>query len=211
MQGKNIKIIDKNSVYISDQTIIDDDVTIYPNNYFEGKCVIKKGAIILPNNFIKDSTIGENVKVFSSVIEDSQVGDGATIGPFAHLRPKSIVGCGVKIGSFVEIKNSRLGEKTKVPHLSYVGDVEMGKKVNVGCGVVFVNYNGKIKQKTVVGDNSFIGSSVNLIAPLKVGERTFICAGTTVDKDVDSGDFVIGRSKMCIKKDRAKNYLKGED
>lgn len=213
MQDKNkgFKLIKPNTCYISEQAIIEDDVVIYPNNYIEGNSVIKKGAVLLPNNFIVDSTIGENTRVFSSVVEDSIVGEGVTIGPFAHLRPKCEIGADAKIGNFVEVKKSKIGAKTKVSHLTYVGDAEIGSEVNVGCGVVFVNYNGKIKQKTIVKDQSFIGSSVNLIAPVNVGEKAFICAGTTVDKDVEDGEFVIGRSKMTTKKGRTLSYLKGDN
>ena len=213
MQGKNnsFTIINPSSVYISDETIIEEGVTIYPNNYLEGKCLIKKGATLLPNNFIINSTVGKSSKIFNSVIEESIVGDGVTIGPFSHLRPNSNIEENAKIGNFVEIKNSLVNSGTKINHLSYVGDAEIGKNVNVGCGVVFVNYNGKIKQKTIVEDKCFVGSSVNLIAPVKVGQSAFICAGTTVDKNVPANAFVIGRSRMNIKEERAIKYLKGDN
>ena len=138
------------------------------------------------------------------------VWERVTIGPFAHLRPGAEILAEAKIGNFVEIKNSKVGKKTKVSHLSYVGDASIGDNVNIGCGVVFVNYTGKTKLRSVVKDNSFIGSSVNVIAPVEIGERVYVCAGTTVDKSVSDGDFVIGRSRMTVKKDRAKQYLKGE-
>ena len=205
------KVLNPETCYISEDVTIEENVVIYPNNYIEGKTIIKSGAVLLPNNFIRDSFIGENTQVFNSVIENSIVEDGVSIGPFAHLRPESKIESGVKIGNFVEIKKSKIGEKTKVSHLTYVGDADVGKNVNIGCGVVFVNYNGKIKQKTVVEDNCFIGSSVNLIAPITVEEKAFICAGTTVDKNVEQGDFVIGRSRMTTKKGRAINYLKGDN
>ncbi|MBR2909155.1 MAG: hypothetical protein IKC11_02280 [Clostridia bacterium] len=203
--------IDTASVFISKEAIIEDDVIIYPNNYIEGNCVIKKGTVLLPNNFISNSTIGEQCKISNSVIEASFIDDGVSIGPFAHIRPNSKILKNVKIGNFVEVKNSIVKDKTKISHLSYVGDAEVGKNVNIGCGVVFVNYNGRIKQKTTIEDGSFIGSSVNLIAPVHIGEKAFICAGTTIDKDVSSGDFVIGRSRMNIKEGKARFYLKGED
>ena len=205
------KVLNPETCYISEDVTIEENVVIYPNNYIEGKTIIKSGAVLLPNNFIRDSFIGENTQVFNSVIENSIVEDGVSIGPFAHLRPESKIESGVKIGNFVEIKKSKIGAKTKVSHLTYVGDADVGKNVNIGCGVVFVNYNGKIKQKTVVEDNCFIGSSVNLIAPITVEEKAFICAGTTVDKNVEQGDFVIGRSRMTTKKGRAINYLKGDN
>ncbi len=198
------------NIYIDNTAKVGSDVKIYPNNYILGNSVIEDNVTLYPNNYIINSTIKAGAKIFYSVIENSIVKENVTIGPFSHLRPESIVEKNAKIGNFVEIKKSQVGEGTKVSHLTYVGDAQVGKNVNVGCGVVFVNFNGKTKSKTIVGDNSFIGSSVNLIAPVKVGNNAFICAGTTVDKDVCSGDFAIGRSKMCTKEGKAKKYLKEE-
>ncbi len=201
-------IIDKNSTYIDDSVKLGTNVKIYPNNVICEGSVIEDGVTLYPGNYITNSTIKAGSVVTCSVIEDSVVGENCKVGPFAHLRPGSKICERARIGNFVEIKNSQIGEGTKVSHLSYVGDAEVGNDVNVGCGVVFVNYNGRTKSKTQVGNGSFIGSSVNLIAPVKIGDKAFICAGTTVDKDVESGDFIIGRSKMNVKKARAKNYLK---
>lgn len=186
------------------------NVTIYANNMIVGDCEIADGVVLFPNNIIKNSKIGKSSIVTSSVIEDSRVCECVKVGPFAHLRPNSIVKNNAKIGNFVELKNSTIGEGSKVSHLTYVGDAEIGKNVNVGCGVVFVNYNGKTKLRSIVGDNSFIGSSVNIIAPVTVGEGSFVCAGTTLDRNVDAGSFAIGRSRVQIKQGRAKNYLKKE-
>lgn len=210
LQDKNITILNKDSVYIDSTVTLKNNVTIYPNNYILGNSIIEDNVTLLPNNFISDSTIKNGAKIFNSVIEESIVCEKATIGPFAHLRPNSTIGKEAKIGNFVEIKNSEISEKTKISHLSYVGDAFIGKETNIGCGVVFVNYTGKTKHKTIVGDKSFIGSSVNLIAPVKVGNQAYVCAGTTIDKDVQDGSFVIGRSRMQEKINRAKNYLKGD-
>lgn len=208
---KNITIIDEKNVYIEDGVVLGENVVIYPNNYLAEGTIIEDDVVLLPNNFIKNSHIKKGASVAYSVIENSVVGQKATVGPFARIRPQSEIGDEVRIGNFVEIKKSTIGAKTKVSHLSYVGDAEIGKGVNVGCGVVFVNYNGRIKSKTFVGDDSFIGSSVNLIAPVKVGNKAFICAGTNVVKDIASGDFVIGRSRMSVKEGKAKDYLKEEN
>lgn len=199
-------VIDCATTFIDKASVIKDGAVIHPFTSIVGS-IIENGAIIKSFSSVENSNIGKGAVVFASVIENSVVGEGATIGPFAHLRPESKIRAGARVGNFVEIKNSTIGEKTKVSHLSYVGDADVGENVNIGCGVVFVNYNGKIKQHTSVGKNSFIGSSVNLIAPIKVGESAFVCAGTTLDKDVSSGDFVIGRSKMVVKPQRAKKYL----
>lgn len=207
----NITIIDEKNVYIEEGVEIGQNVTIYPGNYLANGTVIEDDVTLMPNNFIKNATIKRGASVAYSVIEDSTVGEEATVGPFARIRPQSKIGKKVKIGNFVEIKKSFIGDGTKVSHLTYVGDAEVGKDVNVGCGVVFVNYNGRVKNKTIVGDESFIGSSVNLIAPVKIGNRTFICAGTTIVRDVNDHDFVIGRSRADVKEGIADDYLKEKD
>ena len=144
----------------------------------------------------------------SSFIEKSQIENNVVVGPFAHLRPDSIIKSNAKIGNFVEIKNSIIGAGSKVSHLAYVGDAEIGKNCNIGCGVIFVNYNGKCKQKTIVGDGCFVGSNCNVIAPVVIAKNTYICAGTTLTKNTNAGDFVVGRAREIIKQDRAKDYLK---
>lgn len=169
--------------------------------------MIGDNVTIYPNSFISNSIIGKGSKIYSSFIEKSEVGACTMIGPYAHLRTGSKIGDFVKIGNFCEIKNSQLGEYTKVSHLAYVGDAKVGKNCNVGCGAIFVNFNGKIKQQTVVGDNVFIGSNVNLIAPVQIGNGAYICAGTTVHQNIDSGDFVIGRVRQETKKGAASKYL----
>lgn len=207
----NITIIDEKNVYIEDGVEIGQNVTIYPNNYLTKGTVIEDDVTLMPNNFIKNAIIKRGASVAYSVIEDSTVGEQATVGPFARIRPESTICKCARIGNFVEIKKSVIGEGTKVSHLTYVGDAEVGKNVNVGCGVVFVNYNGRVKNKTIVGDESFIGSSVNLIAPVKIGNRAFICAGTTIVQNVNDHDFVIGRSRVSVKENEADNYLKEKE
>lgn len=159
-------------------------------------------------NIIEDSIIHKNTEVLSSHIFKSEVGENSTIGPYAHLRPNSKVGRNCRIGNFVEIKNSIIGDNTKIAHLTYVGDAQIGKNCNIGCGVVFANYNGKEKNKIVIGNNVFIGSNCNLIAPLTIPDNVYICAGTTLTKDLSEYDFVIGRSRETIKPNMAIKYLK---
>ncbi len=207
---EKLTIIDEQSVYIEDGVEIGENVTIYPNNYLAKGTVIGDDVTLLPNNFLKNAKVMRGASVAYSVVEDSEIGEDAIVGPFARIRPMSKIGKGVKIGNFVEVKKSEIGEGTKVSHLTYVGDAEIGKNVNVGCGVVFVNYNGRVKNKSTVGDGSFIGSSVNLIAPVNVGKRAFVCAGTTLVNDVSDHDFVIGRSQVSVKENRADEYLKEE-
>ena len=165
-------------------------------------------AEIDKQSVIQNSEIKKGVKIISSYIEESFVDEDSTIGPFAHLRPNCKIGKNCKIGNFCEIKNSTIGDNTKISHLAYVGDAIVGKNCNIGCGVIFVNYNGRSKNKIEIGDNVFVGSNCNLIAPLKIENNVYICAGTTVVQNLHDNDFVIGRSRETIKKNRAKNYLK---
>ena len=164
--------------------------------------------VIMPNCYIKNCTIGNGTVFNYSQAEDAVVGNRVSVGPFARLRPKAIIGDNAKIGNFVEIKNAVVGEGSKVSHLAYVGDADIGKNCNIGCGAIFVNYNGKVKNRTIVGDNCFIGSNCNVIAPVKIESDCYICAGTTVTEDLNSDDFVIGRVRQQVKENRAHEYLK---
>ena len=211
IRGKNLIIKDKKSVFIDKTVKIGDNVIIYENNRIEGNTEINDGAVILPNCYIKNCKIGKGTTVNCSQAEDAVVGENVSVGPFARLRPKAQIGDNVKIGNFVEIKNALIGDGTKVSHLAYVGDAMVGKNCNIGCGAIFVNYNGKTKSRTIVGDNCFIGSNCNLIAPVNIASDSYICAGTTITDDVNTDDFVIGRVRQQVKEGRAHKYLKGKD
>ena len=141
-------------------------------------------------------------------MEQSVIHNNVAIGPYAHIRPNSEIDDNCKIGNFVEIKNSHLGENTKASHLAYVGDAEIGRNCNIGCGAIFVNFNGKEKHKTIVGDDCFIGSNCNIIAPVSIADGTYVCAGTTLTQDTGKFDFVVGRARETVKHNRAKKYLK---
>ena len=184
------------------------NVTIYPNNQIYGNTCIGDNVTLYPNNCIFNCQIGDGCKVQSSYLEDSVVAQNVNIGPYARLRPNSKIDSNCKIGNFVEIKNSTLGESTKVSHLAYVGDCQIGKCCNIGCGAIFVNYDGINKHKTVVKDNCFVGSNCNIIAPVIIDENTYIACGTTVTKDTNKNDFVIGRPYASVKPERANKYLK---
>lgn len=206
--GNNVKLLDEKSIFIGDEVVIGNNVTIYENNRIEGKTVIGDNCVLLPNNFIKDTVLGNGVTFNYSQSENAQVGDGSSVGPFARLRPNAKIGNKVKIGNFVEVKNASVGDGTAVSHLAYVGDCDVGAGCNIGCGVIFVNYNGKTKNRTVVGDNCFIGSNCNVIAPVNIEKNSYICAGTTITDEIHEGDFVIGRVRQEVKEGRAVNYLK---
>ena len=188
-----VGIIDPKSTYIEYGATIERDVMIYPDTRIDRKSVIKEGAEIYSST-IKNSTIGEDVIIRSSEIEDSSIGRGTTVGPYAHIRPNSHVGENCKIGNFVEVKNSNVGDGSKMSHLAYIGDADVGSGVNIGCGVVFVNYDGRDKFRAKVGDNAFIGSNANLVAPIEVEDNGYVAAGSTITKKVLKGQLSLERA-----------------
>ncbi|MEG1612863.1 MAG: DapH/DapD/GlmU-related protein [Clostridia bacterium] len=204
----DVNFIDKKSVFIDETVVIGKNVIIYENNRIEGNTVIGDNCIIKQGNYISNCVIGNDSEIVCSFLENSIVRDGVHLGPYTRLRPNSDVGNGCKIGNFVEIKNSILHDGVKAAHLSYIGDAEIGANCNIGCGSIFVNYDGKNKTHIKVGKNCFVGSNCNLIAPLNIENNTYICAGTTVTDDTQAEDFVIGRVKPTVKPKRAGNYLK---
>jgi len=201
-----IKNFDGN-IFIDKLSKVDEGVKIFPNVYIIGSCEIKKGTKIYPNSILIDSKVGENCEIKSSYIENSEIKHNVKIGPFAHIRPNSIINSGCKIGNFVEIKNSVIGANTKASHLAYIGDCKIGENCNIGCGVIFANYDGRTKHTTIVEDNCFIGSNSNIIAPIVIAKNTYICAGTTLTKNTNEGDFVIARSRETIKNGQAYKYF----
>ena len=194
-----VTIIDPQSTYIEDDVEIQSDVCIYPGNVIQGKTLIKKGCVLYPNNRIEHSTIGTDVTIQSSVILESTIGNDTTVGPYAYIRPESKIGNHARIGDFVEIKKSTIGDNTKVSHLTYIGDAEVGSDCNFGCGTVVVNYDGVNKYKTKIGNNAFIGCNTNLIAPVEVEDNTFIAAGSTITYKVPEGSLAIARAKQVNK------------
>lgn len=192
-----VTIIDPANTYIEDGVGIGSDTIIYPGVTIEGTSKIGANCIIRSNTRIKSSIINDWVEIESSLIErNSTVGENSRIGPNAHLRPNSYIGKNVKIGNFVEVKNASIGNNSKVGHLSYVGDATIGDNVNIGCGVVFVNYDGKDKFHSIVGNNAFIGSNSSLVAPVEVKDWGFVAAGSTITKDVEEGALSIARSQQ---------------
>ena len=210
MQNNKPKIIGKKTVFIDKGVKFGKNVTICQNNILKGNTIIKDNVFLGPSNYIKNCCIGENSNVEFSYLEDSEIGVNVKVGPFSRLRQNSKIEDNCKIGNFVEVKNSVVCSNSKASHLAYIGDAEIGKNCNIGCGAIFVNYNGKIKQKIKVGNNCFVGSNCNLIAPLEVADNSYICAGSTLTKSTQPFDFVIARSKETIKHEYAKKYLKEE-
>jgi bifunctional UDP-N-acetylglucosamine pyrophosphorylase/glucosamine-1-phosphate N-acetyltransferase len=193
---EGITIINPENTYIEKGVKIGQDSIIYPGSILIGDTIIGEDCIIGENVRIENSKIGNKVHIYSSTIEDSTVDDKCNIGPYAHLRPNSHLGKNIKIGNFVEVKNSKIGNNSKAGHLAYVGDADVGENVNIGCGVVFVNYNGKEKFRTIVEDNAFVGSNSNLVAPVLVKEWGYVAAGSTITDQVGEGDLSIARARQ---------------
>lgn len=201
-----VTIVDPENTYIDVDVVVGEDTIIYPNVHIQGESVIGKNTEILPNSFLRNAIIGDHVVIDSSKIVESKVGSHTTVGPMSHLRNRTEIAQDCRIGNFVEFKNSYFGEGSKCAHLTYIGDSDFGKKINVGCGVVTVNYDGKNKFRTTVKDGAFIGSNCNLIAPVTVGENVLLAAGSTITDSVDDGDMAIARSRQSIKKGFGTTY-----
>jgi bifunctional UDP-N-acetylglucosamine pyrophosphorylase/glucosamine-1-phosphate N-acetyltransferase len=192
-----VTVIDPKTTYVDRTVEIGRDTVLYPNCFLQGKTKIGDRCIIESNSKISDSIIGNEVTIRpNSVITESKIEEGASIGPFAHLRPLTEVKPKVKIGNFVEVKKSVIGKGTKANHLAYIGDSLVGEEVNIGAGTITCNYDGFEKHQTIIGDRVFVGSNVELVAPVKVGSRSWIGAGTTVTKDVPEGALAISRVKQ---------------
>lgn len=194
-----VTLINPEDIYIEKNVKIGKDTIIYPNNLIKGNTEIGENCILYTDNEISNSIIKDGVEIRKSFLEYSYVDEKTTIGPYAHLRPKSKLGKKVKIGNFVEVKNSVMGDGSKASHLAYIGDGDIGKNVNIGCGVIFVNYDGKNKNRSVVKDNAFVGSNSNLVAPVVVGEKGYVATGSTVTQDVPAGALCIARARQVLK------------
>ncbi|WP_349409064.1 bifunctional UDP-N-acetylglucosamine diphosphorylase/glucosamine-1-phosphate N-acetyltransferase GlmU [Pseudalkalibacillus sp. SCS-8] len=211
-----VTIIDPQQTYIASDVQIGQDTVIYPGTVITGETKIGEECIIGPNTEIKDSQIGNETTVKQSVVHDSEVGDQVAIGPFAHIRPQSNLGNNIKVGNFVEIKKSKMDDGSKASHLSYIGDAEIGKDVNLGCGSITVNYDGKNKHLTKVEDGAFIGCNSNLVAPVTVGKNAYVAAGSTITEDVPGEALSIARARQLNKEGYVskiqdkQNNLRGE-
>ena len=193
-----VNFLDLRAAYIDEGVKIGGGTTIYPGVILEGKVEIGENCTIRQGTRIKDSVIGNNTEIESSVIKESRVGSYTTVGPFAYLRPNSTIGDHCKVGDFVEVKNSSMADGSKASHLSYIGDSDVGKDVNIGCGVVFVNYDGLNKHRSVVGDGAFIGCNSNLISPINIEAGSYVAAGSTITRNVPSGALYVARAKDGI-------------
>lgn len=192
---EGVTIVDPNAVYIDAAVKIGRDTVIYPGALILGDTQIGEDCVIGQNCRIQNSVIGNQTEIQSSTILDSKVGSNTTVGPYAYLRPGSNLGDHVKIGDFVEVKNANFGNGSKASHLAYIGDADVGEEVNIGCGVVFVNYDGIHKNRSTVEDHAFIGSNSNLVAPVVVEKYGYVAAGSTITKRVPGGALAVARAK----------------
>ncbi len=197
---KGVKFINPTSSTISEKTLFGKDVTIEPETHLRGENIIGDNCHLGPNSFIENTELKANVSILYSVVRDSLIYENVQVGPFSHLRPGTLLQNNCKIGNFVEVKNSSLDTNTKVNHLSYIGDCDIGKAVNIGAGTITANYDGLKKHQTIIGKNSKTGANSVLVAPLKVGEGVTIGAGSTITKDIPNNSLAIERAKQVMKK-----------
>ena len=199
LMDAGVTVVDPATTYVEDLASIAADVRLLPMTIVEGACRIGPGCEVGPGSHVRDSELGEGCRVWHSVVEGSVLGPGCAVGPFAHLRPGTRLGRDVAVGNFAELKNAVLGDGTKQHHHSYVGDAELGAGVNVGAGVVTVNFDGRRKERTVVGDRAFLGCNANLIAPIEIGAGAYVAAGSTCDGPVPAGALGIARARLEVK------------
>ena len=198
-----VVMMDPATVWVEESVTVEAGTLLLPGTILRGSTAVGPNCTIGPNVMLTDCKVGENTVINASQCEDSTIGAGCEIGPYTHVRPHCVVGDGSKIGAFVQIKNSNLGKGTKMAHLTYVGDSDVGEDCNFGCGTITCNYDGFKKHRATIGSHVFIGCNTNLVSPVSVGDGAFIAAATTVTQDVPEDAFVIGRSRQEMKEGRA--------
>lgn len=198
LMGEGVTILDPAVTYIDRGVRVGRDTVIYPFTFLEGETAVGERCVLGPGTRVIDSRIGDEVEIQQSLVVGSEVGDRCRIGPYAYLRPGTVLAEEVKVGDFVELKKARIGRGSKVPHLSYIGDAVVGAGVNIGAGTITCNFDGFAKHETRIGDGAFIGSNTNLVAPVSVGEGAVTGAGSTITKDVPDGALAVERSRQVV-------------
>jgi bifunctional UDP-N-acetylglucosamine pyrophosphorylase/glucosamine-1-phosphate N-acetyltransferase len=199
LYADGVEIWDFDSCYVGPFAEVEAGAVLMPGTILKGSTRVAANATIGPNSLLENAIIGEGSTVNASQIYDSTIGCRTNVGPFAYVRPNCTVGDDIKVGDFVELKNSTIGNGTKISHLTYVGDSDLGERINLGCGTVTVNYDGKKKYRCTVGDDSFIGCNTNMIAPVTVGKGSYIAAGSTITDDVPADSLAIARARQTNK------------
>ncbi|MGI5876382.1 MAG: bifunctional UDP-N-acetylglucosamine diphosphorylase/glucosamine-1-phosphate N-acetyltransferase GlmU [Dethiobacteria bacterium] len=207
LMSSGVTMIDPATTYIDVEVEVGRDTIIYPQTVLEGKTKIGENCVLGPGVHLIDTEVGDNVICRQSTVLQSRLGNNCLVGPYAHIRPGSTIGSGVKIGDFVEIKNSRIGHKSRIPHLSYVGDAVIADDVNMGAGSIIVNYDGRQKHLTTIEEGAFVGCNSNLVAPLTIGKKSFIAAGSTITRDVPPGALAISRSRQKTKERIGERFI----
>jgi bifunctional UDP-N-acetylglucosamine pyrophosphorylase/glucosamine-1-phosphate N-acetyltransferase len=209
--SQGVRVIDPEAVYVGPNVQVGGGTVLLPGTILRGSTTVGQNCEIGPNTMIRDCTIGDRVTVNASQLNESVVDSDTTVGPFAYIRPNCHVGPQVKVGDFVELKNSTIGQGTKISHLTYVGDADVGGGVNFGCGTVTVNYDGHAKFRTTIGDGAFIGCNTNLVAPVQVGDGAYTAAGSTITDDVPADALAIARSFQTNKRQWAAKRRKKQE
>ena len=191
-----VTIIDPTTTWIDSTVEIENDVTVYPNTWLRGKTKISRNSIIGPRTTLKDVIVSSGTSIIESHVSESVIGNDCSVGPYSFIRPGTKLAPNAKVGAYVEIKNSEIGEGSKVPHLSYVGDAQIGDGTNIGAATIFVNYDGVEKHRTKIGDDVRIGSDTMLVAPVTVGDGAYTAAGSVITEDIPAGAIGVARSKQ---------------
>jgi bifunctional UDP-N-acetylglucosamine pyrophosphorylase/glucosamine-1-phosphate N-acetyltransferase len=200
-----VRVEDPRTTFVSPEARIEPGATLRPFVIVEGRSLVRAGAVVGPFVRLLDSEIGEGARILDHcLLLECVVEAGAQVGPFTHVRPASRIGAGARVGNFVELKKARLGEGSKAPHLSYLGDATVGPHTNIGAGTITCNYDGVTKHETHIGAEAFVGSDVILVAPVRVGDGAFIAAGSTITEDVPADALALGRARQVTKPGWAK-------
>ena len=191
-----VSIIDPGNTYVDTTVTVGRDTVLHPGTILEGTTTIGEDCHVGPYVRMTNVKMGDNDHLQFTYAHDCEIKNGCEIGPFVHFRPNTVIGNDVKVGNYMEVKNSNIGDGTKLPHLSYIGDSDVGQHVNIGCGTITVNYDGKIKHRTHIGNHAFVGCNSNLVAPVSVGDYAYVAAGSTITKDVPEKALGVGRARQ---------------
>ena len=194
-----MEIWDFDNCYVGPFAEVASGAVLMPGTILKGNTTVASGAVIGPNSLLENAAVGEGSTVNASQVYDSTIGERTNVGPFAYVRPNCTVGNDIKVGDFVELKNSTIGNGTKISHLTYVGDTDLGERINLGCGTVTVNYDGKNKYRCTVEDDCFIGCNTNMVAPVTIGKGSYVAAGSTITDNVPAGSLAIARERQTNK------------
>ena len=203
-----VVMMDPDAVYVEDQVTVGKGTLLLPGTILRGKTVVGENCTVGPNVMLTDTTVEDDATINCAQVEESVIRKGCEIGPYTHIRPHCDVGEGSKIGAFVQLKNCNLGKGTKMAHLTYVGDADVGERVNFGCGTVTCNYDGNAKFRTTIGNDCFVGCNTNLVAPVTLADGVYTAAGSTVTHDVEADALVIARARQSVKPGWAAEHRK---